>query len=102
MIENHPSDLRVNLQKTDVCQTLSARCGTGGGNVPLILFQQDGIGRYSEAKDKAPCVKVSSDLNGGGGVIILTVCETPQNRQRTDQRFANESISKDNRGIVRE
>ena len=36
-IENHPSDSRVQLIEADICQTLSSRMGTGGGNVPLIL-----------------------------------------------------------------
>ena len=36
-IENHPSDSRVQLIEADICQTLSGRMGTGGGNVPLIL-----------------------------------------------------------------
>ena len=40
MIENHPMDSRVTLSG-DVCQTLSARMGTGGGNVPLVMETND-------------------------------------------------------------
>ncbi|MDE7122209.1 MAG: DNA cytosine methyltransferase, partial [Oscillospiraceae bacterium] len=36
-LENHPADSRVNISNTDICQTLTSRCGTGGGNVPLLL-----------------------------------------------------------------
>lgn len=36
MVENHPMDSRVTLSG-DVCQTLSARMGTGGGNTPLVM-----------------------------------------------------------------
>lgn len=37
LIENHPADSRVTLQNDLISQTLSARMGTGGGNVPMIL-----------------------------------------------------------------
>ena len=36
-IENHPNDSRVKISDDDVCQTLTSRCGTGGGNVPMIM-----------------------------------------------------------------
>lgn len=36
-IENHPSDSRVMLTYDGIVQTLNARMGTGGGNVPLVL-----------------------------------------------------------------
>ena len=37
LIENHPNDSRVRISDDNICQTLSARMGTGGGNVPLLL-----------------------------------------------------------------
>lgn len=36
-IENHPADSRVTMDDSGIVQTLSARMGTGGGNVPLVL-----------------------------------------------------------------
>lgn len=36
-IENHAMDSRVRLTDDGIVQTLNARMGTGGGNVPLIL-----------------------------------------------------------------
>ena len=36
-IENHPADSRITMTDDGIVQTLSARCGTGGGNVPLVL-----------------------------------------------------------------
>lgn len=39
LIENHPADSRVKISEDGVCQTLSARMGTGGGNVPLVMEQ---------------------------------------------------------------
>lgn len=42
LLENHPADSRVQLIEDGVCQTLSSRMGTGGGNVPLVLEVIDG------------------------------------------------------------
>ena len=37
VIENHPADSRVKIKDDGICQSLTSRMGTGGGNVPLIL-----------------------------------------------------------------
>lgn len=37
LLENHPQDSRVKITENDICQTLDARMGMGGGNVPMIL-----------------------------------------------------------------
>ena len=57
-VENHPMDSRVKLKDDGICETLNARCGTGGGNVPLVLvltsdnrnLQTDGSFRNAESK----------------------------------------------------
>ncbi len=36
-LENHPNDSRVKIIYDGICQALSSRMGTGGGNVPLIM-----------------------------------------------------------------
>lgn len=36
-LENHPADSRITVSDKDLCQTLTSRCGTGGGNVPLLM-----------------------------------------------------------------
>ena len=36
-IENHPADSRVKISDKDLCQALTGRMGTGGGNVPLVM-----------------------------------------------------------------
>lgn len=45
-IENHPNDSRVKIKDDEICQTLSSRMGTGGGNVPLVLviYEEESIG----------------------------------------------------------
>lgn len=36
-IDNHPADSRVSISSDGIVQTLTSRCGTGGGNVPMLL-----------------------------------------------------------------
>ncbi len=36
-LENHPADSRIKISDDEICQTLTSRCGTGGGNVPLLM-----------------------------------------------------------------
>ena len=44
--ENHPSDSRVK-EMGDICQTVTSRWGTGGGNVPIALAENT-IGRLPQ------------------------------------------------------
>lgn len=55
-LEHHPNDSRIKIAEDGICQSLSARMGTGGNNVPLVLgisddsdkcgfIQSDGIPR---------------------------------------------------------
>ena len=37
-VENHPNDSRVKIRDDNKVQTLSSRMGTGGGNVPLVMY----------------------------------------------------------------
>lgn len=37
-IDNHPNDSRVTLREDNIVQSLTSRCGTGGGNVPLVMI----------------------------------------------------------------
>ncbi len=36
-IDNHPADSRVSISSDGKVQTLTSRCGTGGGNVPMLM-----------------------------------------------------------------
>lgn len=60
-VENHPADSRVNIDDSGKCQTLTSRMGTGGGNVPMVMEQQQGfidvetevaVRKYEVDKDK--------------------------------------------------
>ena len=37
VLENHPADSRLQISENGKVQTLTSRCGTGGGNVPLVM-----------------------------------------------------------------
>lgn len=57
-LENHPADSRVKIAEDGKVQTLTSRCGTGGGNVPLVM---DGT------EDTVPVtLKIRSGCEGGG------------------------------------
>jgi len=45
--ENHPSDSRVKLMG-EVCQTITSKWGTGGGNTPLVSYSLQGSGSTSQ------------------------------------------------------
>lgn len=79
LIDNHPADSRVEIAKDGVCQTLSARMGTGGGNVPLVMetdmdkpiaYGQSEYGDYVE--NRVSTLKCTGgDLGGGSESLIL-------------------------------
>ena len=57
VIENHPSDSRVKIKEDGIVQTLDARMGMGGGNVPLVC--------------EPKTLKIRSGCEGGGkGALI--------------------------------
>lgn len=64
-LENHPTDSRVKIAKDGKVQTLTSRCGTGGGNVPLVM---DGVENSGEDVENPPAVtlKIRSGCEGGG------------------------------------
>lgn len=51
-IENHPAGSYAKISKDNVCQTLTARMGTGGGNVPLVLTSEKTICINGEVASK--------------------------------------------------
>lgn len=75
-LENRPQDSRVRISKDDVVQTLDARMGMGGGNVPLLMsiesHPQDS--RY-EIKDPEISQTLSSNMchdSSNGGLLMET------------------------------
>lgn len=63
-LENHPTDSRVKIAEDGMVQTLPARMGTGGGNVPLLMEAE---GTQDTEKAGAPVtLKIRSGCEGGG------------------------------------
>lgn len=40
MLKHHPNDSRVTIAEDGICQSLTSRMGTGGGNVPIVIIFQ--------------------------------------------------------------
>ena len=72
-LENHPADSRVKISEDGKVQTLTSRCGTGGGNVPMVM---DAVENSVESPVKevenfpAVTLKIRSGCEGGGKVAI--------------------------------
>jgi len=50
VLEHHPADSRIKIADEDVCQSLTSRMGTGGGNVPILIVYEDDISRSDRRK----------------------------------------------------
>lgn len=44
-LESHPNDSRIGIEDSGTSQTLSSRMGTGGGNTPMTMEEND-MGHY--------------------------------------------------------
>ena len=58
VVENHPNDSRVSVKNDGVCQSLTSRMGTGGGNVPLVMQKPEtlclDVGFFNTITEQAP------------------------------------------------
>lgn len=84
-IDHHPQDSRTELSKDGICQTLTGKMGTGGGNVPLILDDQGGWRITANDRGIAPTLRaqvhghppitmqIRSGCEGGGKGPLLQV-----------------------------
>jgi DNA (cytosine-5)-methyltransferase 1 len=53
VLEHHPNDSRIKIADDGICQALTSRMGTGGGNVPLVIvIDDDGKREETEWKKK--------------------------------------------------
>lgn len=67
-LENHPADSRVKISEDGKVQTLTSRCGTGGGNVPLVMGVENSVESPVKDVENSPAVtlKIRSGCEGGG------------------------------------
>lgn len=68
-LENHPADNRVKISEDGKVQTLTSRCGTGGGNVPMVMDAvENSVESPVKEVENSPAVtlKICSGCEGGG------------------------------------
>ena len=68
-LENHPADSRVKISEDGKVQTLTTRCGTGGGNVPMVMDAvENSVESPVKEVENSPTVtlKIRSGCEGGG------------------------------------
>lgn len=68
-LENHPADSRVKISEDGKVQTLTSRCGTGGGNVPMVMDAvENSVESQVKEVENSPAVtlKIRSGCEGGG------------------------------------
>ena len=68
-LENHPADSRVKISEDGKVQTLTSRCGTGGGNVPMVMDAvENSVESSVKDVENSPAVtlKIRSGCQGGG------------------------------------
>lgn len=68
-LENHPADNRVKISEDGKVQTLTSRCGTGGGNVPMVMDAvENSVESPVKEVENSPVVtlKIRSGCDGGG------------------------------------
>ena len=73
-IENHPADSRVKISDKDLCQALTGRMGTGGGNVPMVMCLNDQGGSVmGVSEDKTGALRANGgDIGGGSETLVKT------------------------------
>lgn len=80
VLEHHPNDSRILVKEDGICQSLTSRMGTGGGNVPLVLtFTEKRYGEYHE-DDKGITLRSKSATCGGWSEVL--VVEVNRNNSR--------------------
>lgn len=68
-LENHPADSRVKISEDGKVQTLTSWCGTGGGNVPMVMDAvENSVESPVKEVENSPAVtlKIRSGCEGGG------------------------------------
>ena len=75
LINNHPADSRVEL--SNVCQTLTSRMGTGGGNTPYVLeqqevFSQSGFADFKDSDGTFGTLTRQGESSGGDSESLIS------------------------------
>lgn len=73
--EHHPNDNRIKIDSSGTIQTLTSRMGTGGGNVPIVIFIKSRRAQNAEDYETWKTSEVANTLNtfDGGDVRATTL-----------------------------
>lgn len=82
VFENHAQDSRVR-EMGDVCSTVSAKYGTGGGNTPIVVFTQNDAGRDASIDVLRHCGAVMAAEPSINACACLWTYATPYGRAIT-------------------
>ena len=98
-LENHPADSRVRLSEDNICQTLTSRMGTGGGNIPLVMenpkcydvrFTSEGTKNARQNCYETETARTidtggnAPDSNQGGVAVVYGICSKDSNSMKSD------------------
>ena len=98
-LENHPADSRVRLSEDNMCQTLTSRMGTGGGNIPLVMenpkcydvrFTSEGTKNARQNCYETETARTidtggnAPDSNQGGVAVVYGICSKDSNSMKSD------------------
>ncbi len=87
-IDFNPTDSRISIKEDDLCQTLTARMGTGGNTVPLVfgissdqshamLSENPHAGVYEANTSRTlDCRQQLTECNQGG-MMVVEPAESP-------------------------
>jgi DNA (cytosine-5)-methyltransferase 1 len=80
MLDSHPNDSRIGIAKDDLCQTIEARAGLGGGNTPILMEPI----AYGICAEHANSMNSSNPHSGvyecDTAKTVTTVTQTPSNQ----------------------
>ena len=98
-LENHPADSRVRLSGDNMCQTLTSRMGTGGGNIPFVMenpkcydvrFTSEGTKNARQNCYETETARTidtggnAPDSNQGGVAVVYGICSKDSNSMKSD------------------
>lgn len=82
-LEHHPNDSRIVIKDDGICQSLTSRMGTGGGNVPIVLAIHEADGQnVTLMKDTAYALVTGGGKPGQGYPCVLIVNGEADNTDR--------------------
>ncbi|GHU35952.1 DNA methyltransferase [Clostridia bacterium] len=87
-ISNHPADSRVEIDESGTVQTLTRRCGSGGGNTPLVMSERS---RAIVISDEVAATLSATDYKGSQIICtskVYGIDAQNSNSQKSDNPYS--------------